>query len=184
MSRHKSNTLDLVFVQANYRLPPLDEAVSAMADTYRGRGVVVNNTVEMVGRAISMCINHHKQIGRLTFVGHGSSSTFRIGKDVITEDVLKPGYWQSDPNYFGKNLIRSALLSLRPYFAPGALVIIQACHCGQGQKLLRAVAPVVGVPVVGWSSDIYFREGGGAVTYEDGYMTVCISQMCTPPAAE
>lgn len=175
-----TDTLHLVFLQPQSRTSN-DEALDAMAANHP-RGFPVANTIEMVGRAISTCILRHKRMGRLTFVGHGSRFNFHIGRESISEAYLQPNYRPPAKNEDDKRPIYYALLSLRPYFAPGAMVYVEACNCGESGPLLRALSRVLSVPVVGWTGLTRYVSGrDGYMEYDEGRMTVCISEMCFPP---
>jgi hypothetical protein len=150
-----------------------DIAMEAATEIY-GEDSWVSNTRDMVGRVISTCIHDHKLIGSITFASHGSYGAFRIGHEAIVEQTLTD---QAAP---AKQYIRFALASLRPYFAPKAMVYIQACYTGYESSFLKALSGILGVPVVAWAGKVYFESGRFVkkVSYEEGRMVVCIRNMC------
>lgn len=168
-NENNSDLLHLVFIQ-----PPKHarDAMKYAAEEY-GSDYIVNNTYEMVGRAISMCVNHKKLIGELTIVGHGSPDALHIGRDRVTVAALTPG------DEFYKANVHLPIIHLTPYFHPSAKIELQQCNCGygnEGQQLLKKLSQLWRRPVIGFTGPITF---GGGVEYDNvGRFTVCVSQFC------
>lgn len=168
---NNSKLLWLVFIQ-----PPEigGEAFRYAVEEY-GSNHIVQNTYEMVGRAISMCVNYKQQIGMLTIVGHGSKGAFHIGNDRVTISSLTPRH------EFYKPHVYLPLRQLTPYFHPSAKIEIQACDCGnenEGQELLKKLSQLWMRPVIGFTGPIWFFEGGEVEYGKKGRFTVCVSQFC------
>lgn len=179
MSNEKSSKLlQLVFIQKSYAASSGQEwdAMDYAEREYGSKGIAVQNTYEMIGRAISTCIHYEQLIGGLTLVGHGSNFSLRIGSDVVTVNALTPGH------QFYKPHVHESLKSLKPWFHPSAKIEIQQCHCGnskEGQALLMKLSQLWQRPVIGFSGEITFGKG---VEYEQGgRFTVCLNEICFSP---
>lgn len=178
MSNEKSSKLlKLVFLQPHVEASKGEEKdpMEYAAREYGSRGNVVNNTYEMVGRSISLCIHYEQLIGELMLVGHGSSFSLRIGSDFVTVDSLTPGH-----NYY-KPQVHLPLRQLIPYFHPSAKIVIQQCKCGgsdAGKDLLKNLSQLWKRPVISFTGDISFGRG---VEYENGQFNVCVNNFCFSP---
>lgn len=175
-NENSSKPLWLVFIQPS----PADAAHGQEWDAmdyamreYGSKGNVVQNTYEMVGRAISMCVHYKQLIGGITLVGHGSSFSLRIGSDLVMVNSLTPGHEYYKPH------VHLPLMQLIPYFHPSAKIEIQQCKCGNsddGQALLKRLSQLLKRPVIGFSGEITFGRG---VEYEKGgRFTVCVNEFC------
>lgn len=174
-NENSSKLLHLIFIQ-----PPVigspgeeEEAMVHAVREYGRKGIIVNNTYEMVGRTISECIHYKQLIGELTLVGHGSNSALHIGADRVTVSALTPGH-----DYY-KPQVHLPIMQLIPYFHPSAKIEIQQCKCAnsdEGKDLLKKLSQLWKRPVIGFSGDITFGRG---VEYDkDGQFTVCVNELC------
>lgn len=121
-----------------------------------------------------------QKIGHLTFVSHGNYDNFRIGKEVVHENYLLPGYREAETGSIEKQSIYYSLQSLKPYFDQRAIVVLQACRCGAGETLLKTLSALLGVAVTGWTGDVTFEYGffSKGIEYSPGNMVVCKGNLC------
>lgn len=74
-------------------------------------------------------------VRRLNIIGHGDQTGLHIGSDWISERSLDQH--------------EGLLASLRPIFHSGSFVHLQHCYAGQLGDLLKRLARIFGVPVIG-----------------------------------
>lgn len=138
-NKNKSKLLKLVFIQPFYAATQGQEpdAMEDAANRYGRKGKVVQNTYEMVGQSIAMCVQYKQLIGELILVGHGSNFSFRIGSDFVSVSALTPGTKYYKPE------VHFPLMQLAPYFHPSARIEIQQCKCSnsdEGKAVLQRLS--------------------------------------------
>ncbi|MBC7898607.1 MAG: DUF4347 domain-containing protein [Saprospiraceae bacterium] len=125
--------------------------------------IVIKDINDLIHRVIQNCVKRKGLVGAMVIASHGNSYTFDIGSNTV-----------------GIGDLRLPTLSvLRPWFAPDAYLIINACECGNSQELLRQVAKILGVTVVAYTGmvDVYkwlFYEG----IVPRGNTVVCTASGC------
>lgn len=110
--------------------------------------ILIKDMGDLIQRVIQNCMKRKGLVGAMIIASHGNSYTFDIGKNTIG---------------IGDQRLQG-LSVLRPWFAPDAYLIINACECGNSQELMRQVAKILGVTVIAYTGmvDVYkwlFSEG-------------------------
>jgi len=100
--------------------------------------VLIKGMKDLIQGVIQQCVKRKGLVGTLILSSHGNSSLFVIGEERYAEG--------------DKRL--QALSVLRPFFAPDAYLVINACECGNAKELMRQVAKILSVTVIGYTGDI------------------------------
>jgi hypothetical protein len=167
-------SLYITFIQPTYVPDNLkeQEVLAQMAKVYTDSHPVSDTTV-MAQLCKNMCARHQQKIKGIIFASHGTPSSFYIGRDWITNDLLGGDVHPK------KRHIIPALESLKPYFAPSAWVRIQACECGANPVFIRRLSLTMGVTVLAWTEPLYVDlEGTPTGMTGGGSEIVCNNQMC------
>lgn len=169
-------SLYITFLQPAWvtRIQSEKETLEQMADVYTD-GHLVSNTTVMAQLCRSMCALHQQKIKGIVFASHGTPTSFYIGRDWITMDLLN-----GVSNHPQKRHIIPALRSLRPFFAPSAWIRIQACECGANKDFIRKLSQIMGVAVLAWTGSLYveLENDKGTGFSGGGNEVICLNRMC------
>ena len=100
--------------------------------------ILIKDMGDLIQRTIQNCVKRRGLVQVMVIASHGNSYVFDIGKNT---------FGTGDNRLWGLSVIR-------PFFAPGAFLIINACECGNNQELMRQVAKILGVTVIAYTGDV------------------------------
>jgi hypothetical protein len=103
--------------------------------------ILIRDVDDLIRRVIHECNTRGGRVKNMVIAGHGNKWTYRIGKSLI--GIGSP------------ELPRLAVL--RGFFSPNAVVLINACECGQNDELIKQTAGILGVTVIAYTgeTDVY-----------------------------
>jgi hypothetical protein len=114
-----------------------ERTINDTADMVSQLESMVMQTMEFSRRAAAPRVRRTRQvhhIAQLIITGHGTPSSFRIGSDRVTLEMLEDASHE----------VPQQLRRLIPFFSSNAVVILRACDTGQNRRLLQALSSVLG----------------------------------------
>ena len=132
----KLKELRLYFIADPEVAPDPGGAVATEAAIVKDH-TLIQDVDDLIRRVIHACNTRGGRVKHMVIAGHGNNATYRIGKSIMYPD--------------SPELAR--LVVLRGFFTPDAVVVINACECGQNQELIKKTAATLGVTVIAYTGD-------------------------------
>ena len=125
--------------------------------------ILIKGIDDLVTRVVQTCNKRGGRVKAMVLASHGNSAVFDIGAN--TASAGDPRLWK--------------LAVLRGWFTPGAVVVINACECGQNHELMRQLAVILGVTVIAYTGDIdVYKWGPFEGVVPGGNKVICTASGC------
>jgi hypothetical protein len=129
--------LGLYFISDPRVVTDYDGALASEAAIVKD-SILVKDIDDLIRRIIQACIARGARVKHLVIASHGNSDVFSIGENRL---------FKGDPRLW-------KLAALRGFFTQNAVVVINACECGQNQEFMRKIALILGATVIAYTGDI------------------------------
>lgn len=125
--------------------------------------ILIKDIDDLLRRVVNACSTRGGRVKGMVIASHGNSAVFRIGENMVHKNDER--LWR--------------LAVLRGLFTPNAVVVINACECGQDRELMQKVAMILGVTVIAYTGSInVYKWGPFAGIFPEGNKVVCTASGC------